>query len=394
MITYRQVIEDDISAIFEIHVATWGNDRGAAEMAALGIEPDSVLSRLRQDHAGWIALIEDKPVGFTMANRGSGELWAIAVLPEWEGRGIGRELMRQAEAWLFSHGWKEIWLTTHVDEEFRSVGFYRRLGWQDWKAEGDRYMRKANPRSVIKLEEHSVSCRSTGYTRLVRLQRFPANEPHRLCLFLDGEHYWRDMDAVPLLNDLSRKGEISGMTFAFVGHVSGAARHEDYTCNERYGRFIGETVTGWLRDKVPGLRKDKHVIAGLSLSGLMAGYLTLHYPKQFAFCLSQSGSYWWNHEEFAAMARRRAPIAARFWHSVGDQETEVNPDLSVIGLSQDISQVTGVEEAVKLLREIGGKVHYNRYKGGHSVQHWREELGEALVWLLGSRRLRAHGVVS
>ena len=42
-----------------------------------------------------------------------------------------------------SEGWEEIWLTTDVDENLRAVGFYRHLGWEDWKFEdGDRFMRK------------------------------------------------------------------------------------------------------------------------------------------------------------------------------------------------------------------------------------------------------------
>ncbi len=68
-------------------------------MAALGINPDSILARLRSDHAGWIVLLDGRPVGFAMANRSKGELWVVAVLRECEGRGMGRELMRQAEAW-------------------------------------------------------------------------------------------------------------------------------------------------------------------------------------------------------------------------------------------------------------------------------------------------------
>ncbi len=162
MLTYRQIVEADIPALFQIRLDTWGNDRGAEEMAALGINHDSVVARLRNGHAGWIAFWEGEPVAFSIANQSNGELWVIAVLPKFEGQGIGRELMRQAEAWLFSHGWEEIWLTTYADENSRAVGFYRHLGWVDWKMETDRYLKKANPRSTINLEEHTVSGPATG----------------------------------------------------------------------------------------------------------------------------------------------------------------------------------------------------------------------------------------
>ena len=49
------------------------------------------------------------------------------------------------EDWLSSEGWKEIWLTTDRGENIRAVGFYRHLGWSDWKVEpdGDRFMKKS-----------------------------------------------------------------------------------------------------------------------------------------------------------------------------------------------------------------------------------------------------------
>lgn len=78
-----------------------------------------------------------------MGSKATGELWVIAVLKEYENQGIGRALMGLVEAWLHSEGCKELWLTTDADENYRAVGFYRRLVWEDWKMEdGDRFMRK------------------------------------------------------------------------------------------------------------------------------------------------------------------------------------------------------------------------------------------------------------
>lgn len=81
-----------------------------------------------------------------MGNQQTGEMWVIAVLPDYENRGVGRRLLTLVEDWLWSTGWKALWLTTAPDENFRAVGFYRRLGWVDWKFEnGDRFMRKNRP---------------------------------------------------------------------------------------------------------------------------------------------------------------------------------------------------------------------------------------------------------
>jgi GNAT superfamily N-acetyltransferase len=66
-----------------------------------------------------------------MANGSTGEFWVIAVRPEYEGRGIGSELLELAEGWLWSIGWKEIWLWTSLDTRLRAYSFYRKRGWID-----------------------------------------------------------------------------------------------------------------------------------------------------------------------------------------------------------------------------------------------------------------------
>jgi len=87
----------------------------------------------------------DKVVGFSMADRSTGELWVIAVLPEFEGRGIGARLMRLAEDWLWAASCTEAWLTTSIDPTLRAYGFYRKLGWADHEIRGGlRYMKKPN----------------------------------------------------------------------------------------------------------------------------------------------------------------------------------------------------------------------------------------------------------
>jgi ribosomal protein S18 acetylase RimI-like enzyme len=88
-------------------------------------------------------------VGFVMGNKQTGEMWVIAVLPEYENLGIGRHLMSLVEGWLWAEGWQEIWLTTDPDETYRAVGFYRHLGWVDWKLGRDeRFMRKTSDQTV------------------------------------------------------------------------------------------------------------------------------------------------------------------------------------------------------------------------------------------------------
>ncbi|MCH9657015.1 MAG: GNAT family N-acetyltransferase [Planctomycetes bacterium] len=142
---FREIQREDIPALFAVRIATWDNPRGEAELNALGITVDSVSQMLEESHRGWLCEIENRVVGFVLGNKETGEMWVIAVLKEHEGKGIGKQLLTRIEEWLWSEGWKEIWLTTDLDESHRAVGFYRHLGWEDWKLENDRFMKKTRP---------------------------------------------------------------------------------------------------------------------------------------------------------------------------------------------------------------------------------------------------------
>ena len=131
----------------------------------------------------------------------------------------------------------------------------------------------------------------------------------------------------------------------------------------------------WLQQEIPGLQPGHHLIGGLSLSGLASAWLALQYPGHFPYCLSQSGSFWWNDQHFTKIASQHKPITNRFWLSVGDQETEADE-------SPEVSQLVGVKNAHRVLKTLGATVHYHEYHGGHDLKYWREELEEALSWLL------------
>lgn len=47
---------------------------------------------------------------------------------------MGRQsaLLEKVEAWLFSQGCSELWLTTDLDKRLRAYSFYKKHGWSDW----------------------------------------------------------------------------------------------------------------------------------------------------------------------------------------------------------------------------------------------------------------------
>ena len=206
--------------------------------------------------------------------------------------------------------------------------------------------------------------------------------PHRLCVLLDGEIYRDGVDALPVLATLMESGRIPPMTVVLVSHAGAAARHADYVCDPQFARFVAEDVVDRARERVPSLSADRHVICGLSLSGLAAAHIALLHPTRFSAALCQSGSFWWEPVAFARLAAEHPPVGTRFWLSVGDEETDSGVSHPPTGLFQAISQIDGVERAVAVLEEHGGDVRFHRYRGGHSVEHWQAELDDAVTWLL------------
>ena len=107
-----------------------------AALAANGVTPEAVAGMLATTAAGWIAGAAE---GFAIADAEDGSLFALFVHPDHEGRGLGRALLRLAESWLASQGWREAWLFTGADRRLRAQGFYRAHGWQPagWAPAGE-----------------------------------------------------------------------------------------------------------------------------------------------------------------------------------------------------------------------------------------------------------------
>jgi len=140
---FREITESDIPALFAVRTATEENRLTREELQAMGITEESVKQKLAGSFKGWLCEVQQQVVGFAMGNKTTGELWVIAILPEYVGQGIGARLLDEVEKWLQESGCGRLWLTTEIDEGLKAYGFYRRHGWQDDRIEnGMRYMVK------------------------------------------------------------------------------------------------------------------------------------------------------------------------------------------------------------------------------------------------------------
>ena len=78
---------------------------------------------------GWVCEVEDTIVGFAIADLQGRSVWALFVHPEYEGRGIGKNLHDLMLRWYFIHTKEKVWLSTAPGT--RAERFYRMQGWKD-----------------------------------------------------------------------------------------------------------------------------------------------------------------------------------------------------------------------------------------------------------------------
>lgn len=89
---------------------------------------------------GWVARSSAELVGYCFGASKTGEVVVLALHPEHEGRGLGRQLLHLVVQDLRNHGHTRLFLGCSPDPDVRSYGFYRHLGWKSsgkFDARGD-----------------------------------------------------------------------------------------------------------------------------------------------------------------------------------------------------------------------------------------------------------------
>ena len=84
---------------------------------------------------GWVCEIDGSIVGFSIVDLKEDNIWALFLLPAFEGKGIGRQLQHLMLNWYFSHEKNSVWLGT--SPETRAAEFYRRSGWKETGKNGE-----------------------------------------------------------------------------------------------------------------------------------------------------------------------------------------------------------------------------------------------------------------
>jgi GNAT superfamily N-acetyltransferase len=95
-------------------------------------------------------------VGFSTGDSQTGEILVLAVLPHYEGMGIGKGLLSRVVDWLLKTGAQRVWLAASSEPTVRAYGFYRTLGWQ---LNGEH---TANGDEILELHTDAIRTRRTA----------------------------------------------------------------------------------------------------------------------------------------------------------------------------------------------------------------------------------------
>ncbi|WP_108125774.1 GNAT family N-acetyltransferase [Saccharospirillum mangrovi] len=130
LVQYRKAQSADVDRLFFIRANTRDNPIPTEQLEPMGITPTSIRQGFEQEQlCGWVCLAGDVIVGFCNGDLNTGEVLVLALLPEFEGQGIGRQLLGHVVTELKQQGVNTIWLAADSNSEVRAHGFYRKLGW-------------------------------------------------------------------------------------------------------------------------------------------------------------------------------------------------------------------------------------------------------------------------
>ncbi|AMC34434.1 GNAT family N-acetyltransferase [Janthinobacterium sp. B9-8] len=121
---FRLATQDDIPALSRIRLSVKENTLSDPTLISTAMYEQFLL----HEGKGWLCEIAGKTTGFAIAAYPDHSIWALFVLPEYEGRGVGTQLLNLATDHLFTQGASEIKLST--TPHTRADRFYAQQGWQ------------------------------------------------------------------------------------------------------------------------------------------------------------------------------------------------------------------------------------------------------------------------
>lgn len=121
---FREALLSDIS---QIQIVRHSVKENILSNPALVTDEDCV-EFLTVRGKGWVCEVDNIIVGFAIADLKEYNIWALFLHPDFEGKGIGKELHRLMMNWYFTQSDHTVWLGTAPNT--RAEEFYRQQGWK------------------------------------------------------------------------------------------------------------------------------------------------------------------------------------------------------------------------------------------------------------------------
>jgi ribosomal protein S18 acetylase RimI-like enzyme len=128
---YRYALPEDVDACMELRGKTRENAISVEQLKARGITRDSWRREVSEGVLhGYVCVAGGKIVGYCFGSGDTGEIAVLALLPEYENKGVGKTLLNEMVQVLKSLGFERLFLGCSSNPQTRSYGFYRHLGWR------------------------------------------------------------------------------------------------------------------------------------------------------------------------------------------------------------------------------------------------------------------------
>jgi GNAT superfamily N-acetyltransferase len=114
---------NDVAGIQRVRHAVREN-----RLVSTRVSDEDVRIAIEHTGRGWVIESVGDVIAFAIANGKNGNIWALFVHPDHEGRGHGRALHDTMLKWLRAQGLTRVWLTTEPGT--RAQSFYESAGWQ------------------------------------------------------------------------------------------------------------------------------------------------------------------------------------------------------------------------------------------------------------------------
>lgn len=122
---YRKATIEDIPQIQIVRNSVKEN-----QLSNPNLIPDELVEEfITKRGKGFVCEIDNKIIGFSIVDFVENNVWALFILPEFEGKGNGKKLHQLMLDKYFSQTKETIWLSTEVNS--RAETFYKKQGWKN-----------------------------------------------------------------------------------------------------------------------------------------------------------------------------------------------------------------------------------------------------------------------